>query len=53
MNRFTMECPYWGYECKTSEILLLLMMEYNEMMIDCNTCGKEFRITKDTFTLCN
>ena len=49
MNRFVMKCPYCGFECETGEMLPLEIMELNNMTIDCGNCGKEMRITKETF----
>ena len=49
MNRFIMKCPYCGFECETGEMLPLEIMELNNMVIDCGNCGKEIKITKETF----
>ena len=52
MNTFIMKCPVCGYECETGEMLPLQIMELNDMTIDCGNCGKEMKITKETFTPC-
>ena len=44
-----MKCPYCGFECETGEMLPLEIMELNNMVIDCGNCGKEIKITKETF----
>ena len=53
MNRYIMKCPHCGYECETGEMLPLEIMELNDMLIDCGNCGKEMKITKETFTPCS
>ena len=53
MNRFIMKCPYCGFVSETGEMLPLKIMELNNMTIDCGKCGKEIKITKETFTPCN
>lgn len=53
MYKYLETCPHCGFQANSQMPLPLEIMELNSMSVDCGKCGKEYQITKETFSLCN
>ena len=50
MYKYIETCPHCGYQANSQMPLPLEIMVLNNMSVDCGKCGKEFQITKETFS---